>query len=144
MLLFTLILNTFKYNITDIGNMDKKTFNPLDWIDFEATAKQVSESEDYRQVGDAGSAAGGVTDDVASDVESIIKIIEERKVDITAKYADWRNIGFGLAGASGEGGRDNFHRVSCFYHFYTKAECDGQYSSSLADGAWWVSELYGV
>src|SRR5688572_16814726 len=100
--------------------MERNVFNPLDWIDFDATAKPVSESEGGNYEGDA-----------AGDVEYVIQQIEEKKIDITEKYEHWRNIGFGLASAFGEGGRDYFHRVSCFYPRYTKAACDQQYSSCL-------------
>lgn len=128
-----------------MDNMEKKVFNPFDWIDFDASAKPVSERDGGNVVGRgagcsdagsvvgsaAGSVVGGVTGDVASDVEGVIRMIEERKVDITAKYEHWRNIGFALASAFGEAGRDYFHRVSCFYTKYHKAECDGQYNSCL-------------
>jgi hypothetical protein len=100
--------------------IERNTFNPLDWIDFDATAKPVSDSE-----------GGSYEGDAAGDVQYVIQQIEEKKIDITEKYEHWRNIGFGLASIFGEGGRDYFHRVSCFYPRYTKAECDGQFSSCL-------------
>ena len=64
--------------------MDRKTFNPLDWADFEVPGGLVNGGEGY-------------SSDIASDVESVLRNIEEKKVDITTQYAHWRNIGFGLA-----------------------------------------------
>ncbi|MCU7551956.1 DUF3987 domain-containing protein [Chitinophagaceae bacterium LB-8] len=113
--------------------MEKKVFDPNEWIN-QVEQKQVPErggDGNGSNVDSNSSDVSGVVSEATDDVESVIKNIEEKKVDITARYAQWRNIGFALASAFGEEGRSYFHRVSCFYPGYTKAESDWQYSSCL-------------
>jgi hypothetical protein len=66
-----------------------------------------------------------------SDVEVIIKRLEEAHIDITANYSDWRDIGFAFADEFGESGRDYFHRVSRYYSNYSHSVCDKQYNNCL-------------
>jgi hypothetical protein len=66
-----------------------------------------------------------------NDVEVIIKRLEESHTDITANYADWRDIGFSFADEFGESGRDYFHRLSRFYPNYSHSACDKQYNNCL-------------
>jgi hypothetical protein len=98
--------------------MERKTFNPSDWLPKE------------EPVHDTNTQVKTATSD-ASDVEYIIQQIESSKIDITPTYADWRNIGFAFADAFGEDGRTYFHRISCFYPNYSKAECDRQFDNCL-------------
>ena len=65
------------------------------------------------------------------DVEVIIQRLEEAHTDITANYADWRDICFAFADEFGESGRDYFHRVSRFYPEYSHSVCDKQFDNCL-------------
>jgi hypothetical protein len=53
-------------------------------------------------------------------------------IDIAPNYADWRDLGFALADALGESGRNYYHRLSRFYPSYSQSETDKQYSACLA------------
>lgn len=65
------------------------------------------------------------------EVEIVTLRIEESALDIAPTYADWRNLGFALATALGEEGRDFYHRLSRFYPDYKSGETDKQYSACL-------------
>ena len=43
--------------------------------------------------------------DLTDDVETVVRRIEARGLDITAAYDSWRDIGFALAEGMGEAGR---------------------------------------
>ena len=70
-------------------------------------------------------------DDVAARVQSVVGRIEAQAIDIAPTYEEWRNVGFALADAFGEGGRDLFQRVSRFYPDYAAAETDKQFTACL-------------
>ncbi len=99
--------------------MEKKIFNPKEWL------KEPDEREIKIGMNDA--AIVNETDEV----EKIIQRIEASQLDITSAYSDWRNIGFALADAFGESGRDYFHRISRFYSDYSASECDQQFNKCL-------------
>lgn len=65
------------------------------------------------------------------DIEIVIKRIEQKFVDITSGYENWRNIGFVLSYKFGEQGRDLFHRVSRFNSQYNAQECNEQFNACL-------------
>ena len=65
------------------------------------------------------------------DIEVVTRRIEDAGVDITVGYANWRDVGFALADALGEGGRDYFHRVSCINPDYNRDEADKQFDKCL-------------
>lgn len=65
------------------------------------------------------------------EVETIIRQIEEKQVDITSTYDSWRNVGFAFTDKFGENGREFYHRVSRFYPNYSPSTCDRQYDSCL-------------
>ena len=67
----------------------------------------------------------------SDDVETVTQRIEAARIDITADYGDWVNLGFALTEEYGENGRDYFHRLSRFYPDYDEAECDRQYDKCL-------------
>lgn len=69
--------------------------------------------------------------DKLDDVERLTQAIERKRIDITANYGRWRNIGFALACALGENGRDYFHRLSQFYPHYSEKEADAQYDKCM-------------
>ena len=62
--------------------MEKKTFNPLEWI--EKPNQQQQHTEQNHQ---------SVTDN-NSEVEKVIQNIEANQIDIAPNYSDWVNIGF--------------------------------------------------
>jgi hypothetical protein len=66
-----------------------------------------------------------------SDVEIVVKRIEESHTDITANYSDWRDIGFAFADEFGESGRDYFHHISRFYVDYSHSNCNKQFDNCL-------------
>ena len=69
--------------------------------------------------------------DKLDDVERLTQAIERKRIDITADYGRWRNIGFALTSALGENGRDYFHRLSQFYPHYSEKEADAQYDKCM-------------
>ena len=83
--------------------MTKKKFKPSDWL---------PAGED-------------------SDIEILTRRIEQARLDLTATYADWRDIGFALSNHLGEAGRSYFHRLSAFYPGYSREETDLQYDRCL-------------
>lgn len=99
--------------------MEKKTFNPLEWI--QNPAQQAIHTEPQEQTYSSN----------VSEVEAIIQQIESRQIDIASAYSDWRNIGFAFADEFGENGRELFHRISQFYADYSSTECDRQFNNCL-------------
>lgn len=65
------------------------------------------------------------------DIEQITQRIESSQTDLTADYADWRDIGFALADELAESGRDYFHRISRFNADYASDDCNTQYDNCL-------------
>lgn len=99
--------------------MERKVFDPNEWIYKKETIEQAPEVAPVSE------------HDHKIEIEGIIESIEEKKIDITSGYKDWRNTGFALAEGFGEAGREYFHRISCFYPGYVKEECDRQYDKCL-------------
>jgi hypothetical protein len=64
-------------------------------------------------------------------VLKIIDYIELHKIDITARHENWIRIAAALGNEFNEEGLGYFHRVSRFYHGYTKKECDSTYQYFL-------------
>lgn len=100
--------------------MEKKIFNPLDWLD-QPTQPEVKVQQQLPVESN--------TD--LTEIEEIIQQIESKQIDITNAYSDWRDIGFALADAFGEDGRDYFHRVSKFYADYSVNTCNQQFDKCL-------------
>lgn len=99
--------------------MSKKTFNPTDWI----PDKPIQNSQSQEPLQSFGT---------NNDIEEITRRIESSAFDIAPDYADWRDLGFALADALGESGRNYYHRLSRFYPSYSQSETDKQYSACLA------------
>ena len=99
--------------------MSKKTFNPSDWV----SDKPIQTSQSQKPLQSLGT---------NNDIEEIAKRIEFSALDIAPNYADWRDLGFALADALGESGRNYYHRLSRFYPSYSQSETDKQYSACLA------------
>jgi hypothetical protein len=103
--------------------MSKKIFNPTDWQPTEPTKRpKIIQPAKSIPIEDAGQA----------DIDVITQRIEAASVDIAPSYADWRDLGFALADALGESGRNYYHRLSRFYPSYSQNETDKQYSACLA------------
>jgi hypothetical protein len=95
--------------------MTKKKFNPQDWINHKSTDKIKMTSEKISNL----------------ELEDFIKQLEEKQIDITSNYAQWRDIGFALASEVKEEGRSYFHRISAFYPAYKHQETEDQYNACL-------------
>jgi hypothetical protein len=98
--------------------MSKKKFNPSEWVSDKT--KQIPQSQESLQ-----------SLCTNSDIEEITRRIESSSVDIAPNYADWRDLGFALADALGEGGRTYYHRLSRFYPSYSQSETDKQFDNCL-------------
>ena len=97
--------------------MSKKTFNPKDWASPNTTANTAAKPL--------------VCTNPKTDIETVTARIEAVAVDITPNYADWRDLGFALADALGESGRNYYHRLSRFYAGYNQTETDRQFDNCL-------------
>lgn len=102
--------------------MSKKTFNPADWATNKVTETNATAISTIPQS----------NIDTSNEIETITQRIEAASVDIAPNYADWRDLGFALADALGESGRNYYHRLSRFYPSYSQSETDKQYSACLA------------
>ena len=69
--------------------MAKKTFNPSDWLEQQPKPIPAIIIPKIKPV---------EVEDV-SEIESIIRQIEEKQIDIASAYSDWRDIGFAFADA---------------------------------------------
>jgi predicted P-loop ATPase len=65
---------------------------------------------------------------VESEFTNVVKNIIDQKIDVTADYGDWINIGFALAGKFGENGRPYFHALSELNPEYNQHKTDQKYS----------------
>lgn len=68
---------------------------------------------------------------VPADFDKIVTEITDRKIDITAEYDNWRNLGFSIATSFDEDGREFFHRLSEMHEDYDPDECDKKYDNFL-------------
>jgi|GEM_PF-3868398 len=64
-------------------------------------------------------------------IELITQRIETAAVDIAPNDADCRDLGFALADALDESGRNYYHRLSRFYPSYSQSETDKQFDNCL-------------
>lgn len=104
--------------------MAKKTFNPEEWLQDDATTT-INTTHSTSVCSDTQA------DSVEASVEEIVRRIESSAADITANYNEWLSVGFALADAFGENGRSFFHRVSRFYSGYSFKETDKKFTSCL-------------
>ncbi len=112
--------------------MSKKIFNPLDWLDPESEPKaKCAKLPKYAIAQTAQNPVTPDNPDLLDDIETITSRIEQGGIDIAPDYASWRDLGFALADAFGEHGRNYYHRLSRFYSGYSKSEADKQYDSCL-------------
>ena len=68
---------------------------------------------------------------IDTDINNVVNQLEQKQIDITNDYSDWVKIGFALADALGEGGREYFHRVSCLSAKYEANHCNQQYDKCV-------------
>lgn len=109
--------------------MANKKFNPSEWSSQPSSSNNnstnINKNESAQPVPFAS------TDNLSSDIQSLVEQIEASSIDITVGYDHWRDICFALVEALGEDGRDFFHRLSRFNASYDQAEADKQYSACL-------------
>jgi hypothetical protein len=110
--------------------MSKKIFNPADWQN-----KNQGNLENHNkikvQTNSPLSQKSLQSFCSNNDIETITQRIETTATDIAPTYADWRDLGFALADALGESGRNYYHRLSRFYSGYTENETNKQYDNCL-------------
>ena len=124
--------------------MSKKIFNPQEWLSKPNTEQITFDSVEAQPTLAARQWATATPTQPANtiqqlpslssnnDIEEITCRIETAATDIAPNYADWRDLGFALADALGENGRQYYHRLSRFYSGYTETETDKQFSACLA------------
>jgi hypothetical protein len=99
--------------------MERKTFNPLEWLDKPDQTVKGTEQSNY------------TTNTQLEEAERIMQGIEANRIDVTSAYSDWVNIGFAFADEFGETGRNLFHRVSQYHPDYSTQECDKQFDNCM-------------
>jgi hypothetical protein len=126
--------------------MSKKPFNPSDWltnIDTEAkvpkvpivpkvpvkNAKNHANPENHNKITVQPFSLPSLNS--LNSLEPLTQRIEASATDIAPTYSDWRDLGFALADALGESGREYYHRISRFYPRYTESETNRQYDNCL-------------
>ncbi|MBK6978380.1 MAG: PriCT-2 domain-containing protein [Cytophagaceae bacterium] len=101
--------------------MSKNIFKVEDWLQKKEAVKPDNSVE----------TKSFVKSDKYAETDLLIQKIEESRIDLTANYQDWRNIGFAIADEFGENGRDFFHRIGTFYADYSTADSDKQFDACL-------------
>lgn len=64
-------------------------------------------------------------------VETVLKELNQSKIDLTYSYELWLKIGFSFAHEFGEAGREYFHIVSKNYPGYKREETDKQFDKCI-------------
>ena len=111
--------------------MSKKEFNPLEWKNKKPESSQCSESSERPIYPISPISPISPIKTLEDEIEQLVCSVESACVDIASDYASWRDLGFALADALGEGGRQYFHRLSRFYSSYDEKEADKQFSACL-------------
>lgn len=99
--------------------MNKKTFNPNEWLDEEPSISAEPKVDDLKPI------------PVEQEIDELVSRVESAAIDIAPTYSDWRDLGFALADALGENGRGYYQRLSRFYPNYNSVETDRQFSACL-------------
>ena len=115
----------------------KKEFNPAVWLEKKnqvASAPESSQSSEssqrpIRPISPIGHVSPIKT--LEDEIEQLVCSIESSSTDIAPDYTSWRDLGFALADALGEGGRSYFHRLSRFYPGYSEKEANKQFTACL-------------
>lgn len=100
--------------------MSKKIFSAQDWENVPSEIQQTHTPDIVP-----------ICNKVKDDVESVVREIEQRGIDIAPNYKDWMELGFALVDGLGENGREYYHRISRFYPTYQREETDKQYTHCL-------------
>ena len=118
--------------------MNKKQFNIEEWLNKKTQeTKNTSMSVDSCPLSvDSNQSVKireicGTFSDLQHEIELLTVEIENRAIDIVPDYQSWRDLGFALADALGENGRNYYHRLSRFYPNYSSDETDKQYTACL-------------
>ena len=113
----------------------KKEFNPAVWLEKKnqvasaPESSQFSEGDPIHPISPIGPISPIKT--LEDEIEQLVCSIESSSTDIAPDYTSWRDLGFALADALGEGGRSYFHRLSRFYPGYSEKEADKQFTACL-------------
>ena len=99
--------------------MNKKTFNPNEWLDEEPSISAEPKVDDLKPI------------PVEQEIDELVSRVESAAIDIAPTYSDWRDLGFALADALGENGRGYYQRLSRFYSGYNEQETDRQYDKCV-------------
>lgn len=70
-------------------------------------------------------------DETPNDFYATLRVVEERSIDIAPSYEEWLSLGFAIADAFGEFGRDYYHRLSRFHSDYNAKDTDKQFTACL-------------
>lgn len=100
--------------------MSKKIFSAQDWENAPSEILQTHTPDIVP-----------ICNKVKDDVESVVREIEQRGIDIAPNYKDWVELGFALVDGLGENGREYYHRISRFYPTYQREGTDKQYTHCL-------------
>ena len=111
--------------------MSKIEFNPLEWKNKKPESSQSSESSERPIHPISPISPISPIKTLENEIEQLVSAVESASADIAPDYASWRDLGFALADALGEGGRSYFHRLSRFYTGYDEREADKQFSACL-------------
>jgi hypothetical protein len=118
-------------NLLIPGNMKEK-FRTQDWLPSNSNSNPSASSRpEGVLLANPNLSASNGPDSVSSEINLIVSRIEAAAVDIAPNYADWRDLGFALADALGESGRNYYHRLSRFYSGYTETETNKQFDNCL-------------
>lgn len=110
----------------------KDKFIPQNWLQSNSISNpsESSRPEGVLPANPNLSASNG-PDSNSDEINLIVSRIEASAIDIAPNYADWRDLGFALADALGESGRQYYHRLSRFYSGYTETETNKQFDNCL-------------
>ncbi len=103
--------------------MANKEFNIAEWIN------RVDNSKKQKKIN--STTHTNTPTSLEEEVEYLVSAVESAGIDITPDYNSWLNVGFALADAFGEGGRNFFHRLSRYYPGYSDTETDKQYNACV-------------
>ena len=115
--------------------MANKVFNPAEWLDKPQSSAPNVVTANSVLTNPIGN--NGLT--LEEKIEQLVCSIESSSVDIAPDYASWRDLGFALSDALGEGGRSFFHRLSRFYPGYDEKDADDQYTKCLKSRGYGVT-----
>lgn len=83
--------------------MSKKIFSAQDWENVPSEIQQIHTPD-----------IAPIYNKVKDDVESVVREIEQRGIDIAPNYKDWVELGFALVDGLGENGREYYHASAGF------------------------------